>query len=156
MQVKVYTIPLFDNAELTEELNAFLRGHKILTLDRQHVSLGGQAFWTFCITYLPQQSYCNTEQMQQRKGKVDYKEVLDEATFAKFSQLRTIRKHLAEQDAVPAYAVFTDSELSDIARLEEVAPENMKHIQGIGQKKVEKYGRAMCDMFNELVKEETE
>ena len=149
MQVKVYTIPLFENSELTEEMNSFLRVHKVLSVDNKLVTVGEQAFWTFCITYLPQQNHCTPEPVQQKKNRTDYKYLLDDETFAKFSRLRLIRKQLAEQEAVPAYAVFTDSELADISRLEEITPENIRQIQGIGQKKVEKYGIAMCEKYCE-------
>ncbi|MBO4738171.1 MAG: HRDC domain-containing protein [Bacteroidales bacterium] len=152
MQIRIFTIPLFDNTELTEEMNAFLRGHKVLTLDRQQITLGEQAFWTFCVSYLPSQTNSSMGQTQQKQAKPDYKEILDEETFAKFSQLRLIRKQLAEKDAVPAYAVFTDSELAEIARLKEFEPDKLKTIQGIGQKKVEKYGYALCEKYKEQTK----
>ncbi len=40
-----------------------------------------------------------------------------------------------------AYAVFTDEELSNIAKLDEITAPNMLKIKGIGEKKVEKYGQ---------------
>ncbi len=150
MQIRVFTIPLFDNNLPTEELNSFLRGQKILTIDRKQVTIGEQAFWTFCVTYLPQTGNYQTSSQTAKQGKIDYKEVLDEATFSIFSKLRNIRKSLAEQDAVPAYAVFTDSELAEIAKLETIDTKNMLSIQGIGQKKVEKYGEELCDRYNQL------
>lgn len=147
MQVKIFTIPLFDNASATEELNAFLRGQKVLTIDKQQVITDGQAFWTFCVTYLPQTNYGNAGQGQPRAAKVDYKEVLDAETFAIFSQLRSIRKQIAEQEAVPAYAVFTDTELAEIAKLESIDPVALQTIPGIGVKRAEKYGIALCDKY---------
>ena len=128
MQVRVFTIPLFDNLAQTDEMNAFLRSQKVLTLDRQQVTVGNQAFWTFCVTYLPQGGYSNGGGLQTKGGKVDYKNVLNEETFAVFSQLRSIRKQLAEQDAIPAYAVFTDSELAEIAQLEHIDPLSIQTI----------------------------
>jgi hypothetical protein len=43
---------------------------------------------------------------------VDYKEVLNEADFAVFSRLRDLRKVIAEKEAVPAYAIFTNEQLA--------------------------------------------
>lgn len=149
MQIRVFTIPLFDNSAMTEDMNAFLRGQKVLTIDRQQVTLGEQAFWTFCVTYIPQNNYATAQNKTGKTEKIDYKEVLDEATFNIFSQLRVFRKQLAEQDAVPAYAVFTDSELAEIAKLGNIAPQHIGKIEGIGQKKVEKYGEALCQMYNQ-------
>lgn len=149
MQVRVFTIPLFDNTSQTEELNAFLRGQKVLTLDRQQVTIEKQAYWTFCVTYLPQAAGNNLSTTGNKSGKIDYKEVLDLETFAIFSQLRTIRKQLAEQEAIPAYAVFTDSELAEIAKLEEIEPRQIQTIHGIGVKRAEKYGKALSDLYHQ-------
>ena len=151
MQVRIFTIPLFDNSVATEELNAFLRGQKVLTIDKQQVVTDGQAFWTFCVTYLPQNAVGSAGQGQQRVAKTDYKEVLDEKTFAVFSQLRSIRKQIAEQEAVPAYAIFTDSELSEIAKLESIDMIAIQTVPGIGVKRAEKYGSVLSEKYNALV-----
>ena len=147
MQVKLFTIPLFDNEAELNEMNGFLRAQKVLTIDKQFVSVGENAYWSFCITYLQLSKQSTMAQNAQRQNKIDYKEVLDVATFAVFSTLRTIRKQIAENEAVPAYAVFTDSELAEIAKLENIDVAHLQSIQGIGQKKAEKYGQVLCEQY---------
>ena len=147
MQVKLFTIPLFDNEAELNEMNGFLRAQKVLTIDKQFVSLGENAYWSFCITYLHLSKQSTMAQNTQRQNKIDYKEVLDVATFAVFSTLRTIRKQIAENEAIPAYAVFTDSELAEIAKLENIDVAHLQSIQGIGQKKAEKYGQVLCEQY---------
>lgn len=147
MQVKLFTIPLFDNETELNEMNGFLRAQKVLTIDKQFVSVGENAYWSFCITYLQLSKQSTIAQNAQRQNKIDYKEVLDVATFAIFSTLRTIRKQIAENEAVPAYAVFTDSELAEIAKLENIDVAHLQSIQGIGQKKAEKYGQVLCEQY---------
>lgn len=147
MQVKLFTIPLFDNEAELNEMNGFLRAQKVLTIDKQFASLGENAYWSFCITYLQLSKQSTMAQNTQRQNKIDYKEVLDVATFAVFSTLRTIRKQIAENEAVPAYAVFTDSELAEIAKLENIDVAHLQSIQGIGQKKAEKYGQILCEQY---------
>lgn len=147
MQVRIFTISLFDNEAAVNELNAFLRAQKILTVDKQLAMQDGQAFWTFCVTYLPQTVGGNMSPAGSKAAKVDYKEVLDEKSFAVFSQLRSIRKQLAEREAVPAYAVFTDSELAEIAKLDTIDPVMIQTIPGIGIKRAEKYGMTLCDSY---------
>ena len=147
MQVKLFTIPLFDNETELNEMNGFLRAQKVLTIDKQFVSVGENAYWSFCITYLQLSKQSTMTQNAQRQNKIDYKEVLDVATFAVFSTLRTIRKQIAENEAVPAYAVFTDSELAEIAKLENIDVAHLQSIQGIGQKKAEKYGQVLCEQY---------
>lgn len=146
MQIKLFTIPCSESNELNDEMNRFLRGNKIVNIEKQFYVLNSEAYWSFCVTYLPNQSI----PIQEKKEKIDYKEDLDENSFAKFTQLRSLRKILAEKDAVPAYAVFTDAELSLISQLDEVNERNVKKIQGIGDKRMEKYGNIICDMFNNI------
>lgn len=149
MQIRIFTIPVLDNQTQTDEMNAFLRGQKVLTVDQQIVSVSNQPFWSFCVKYISQGNTFTGE----KPAKVDYKEVLDAETFATFSSLRTIRKQLAEQDGVPAYAVFTDSELAEIAKLESIEEAAMRKIQGIGQKRIDKYGRSMCESYQKSLVE---
>ena len=81
---------------------------------------------------------------------MDYRKVLDEEAFKRFSALRQIRKQVAEEDAVPAYAVLTDYELAELAKLETITPEALKGVKGIGEKKLEKYGnRFLTDLPDE-------
>ncbi|MBI4754199.1 MAG: HRDC domain-containing protein [Betaproteobacteria bacterium] len=55
-----------------------------------------------------------------KRERIDYREVLNEQDFAVFADLRRLRKGLAEQDGVPAYALFTNEQLVALrARLQD-------------------------------------
>ena len=151
MQIVFFTVSLFDNEKDINEINAFLLAHKVLTIDKQFVLINGNAYCSLCVTYFQSSKQVSSVvQNLPRQNKIDYKEVLDEDTFEKFSILRMIRKQIAENDAVPAYAVFTDSELAEIAKLENLDIKNMLSIPGIGQKKVEKYGQLLYNQYCNL------
>lgn len=117
------------------EMNAFLSSRKVLEIEKELVNERKHAYWCFCVTYV------EGEMPQASKEKPDYQKVLGEAAYARFSRMREIRKRLAQEESVPAYAVFTDEELASIAKLEEVTVAAMRSIQGVGEKKVEKYGQ---------------
>ena len=119
---------------MNEEMNKFLRSKKVLQVQNHVVNTEHGAFWCFCIKYLDEYS------TERKKEKVDYREVLDEATFSRFSEMRKIRKRISEEDAIPAYAVFTNEELAELAKIDGLTDAKMKSVKGIGQKKVEKYG----------------
>lgn len=140
MQIKIFSIPVVGGEDVNEALNLFLRSKKILQTEAHIVNNNGSAFWSFCVKYLEDIVGASASERTERT-KIDYRDVLDEATFKRFSKLREIRKQLAQDDAVPAYAVFTDEELSNIAKLPELSLSKMKTIKGIGDKKVEKYGQ---------------
>lgn len=147
MQIKIFTIPVFADDCDVEELNLFLRSHKIIDVKRELTQANDNNCWTFCITYMPNTALSPatmTKEGGQHREKVDYKELLDAETFERFARMRKLRKEIAESEAVPAYAVFTDAELAEIAKLTVLDTANMLRIPGIGKKKVEKYGNAFC------------
>ncbi|MCB9267772.1 MAG: HRDC domain-containing protein [Lewinellaceae bacterium] len=134
MQIKIFNIPILGGEQLNEEMNRFLRSKKILQVQNHVVNSEQGAFWCFCIKYLDEYS------AGEKKEKVDYRELLDEPSFSRFSEMRKIRKQVAEEEAIPAYAVFTNEELAELAKIEGLTEARMKSVKGIGQKKVEKYG----------------
>ena len=148
MQFQFFKIPVDNPQEQTNEMNAFLRGHKIISVEKNFVSNDTEAYWGFCIKYIvgnPKNTFST------KKEKVDYRTVLDEKAFKVFSELRNIRKKIAEDDVVPAYAVFTDKELSGIAQLQDISIESIKKIKGIGDKKMEKYGELMVQKYKAIL-----
>jgi superfamily II DNA helicase RecQ len=144
MQIKLFAIPITDDGKETDALNRFLRGNKILAVEQQLVNSGGSASWCFCVRYLERAGAVQTTTGKvAKKAKVDYKESLEPAVFARFNELRKIRKEVAAAAAVPPYAVFTDAELARVAALPELSLEAMRGVKGIGEKKIEKYGEGI-------------
>ena len=100
-------IPLFGANEPLEEMNRFLRGNKVVDIAKTMVQQGDVSFWAFCVTYL-EGVQPKIQQPFERKEKTDYKQLLGEAEFARFSALCIARKRLADDDAVPAFAVLAN------------------------------------------------
>ena len=148
MQIKVFTLPLQPLDEQTEEMNHFLRANKVVDVKKELALMDGNHVWTFCVTYIagakPQNQQPNGAQ-NLRQPKVDYKDVLEPDVFARFSALRKLRKAIADEEAIPAYAVFTDAELAEVAKLHPITEKALRSVSGIGAKKVEKYGAFFCD-----------
>lgn len=144
MQIKLFTIPLTDDGTAQAELNRFLAGHKVLEVEQRFFQNEKGGCWSFCVRYIQNGIVTESPAL---KGKIDYKTVLNAAHFAVFSALRDIRKVLAAEDAVPAYAVFTDEELANIAKLSQISVADMLTVKGVGNKKVAKYGKQMVEMY---------
>lgn len=51
MQIKIFTLPLTPTEEQTEELNRFLRGHRVIDLKRELATIDGNMVWSFCILF---------------------------------------------------------------------------------------------------------
>ncbi|MBI3782339.1 MAG: DNA helicase RecQ [Deltaproteobacteria bacterium] len=57
-----------------------------------------------------------------------------------FESLRTLRREIAEQRGVPAYVVFGDATLRELARVRPSSPQGFLNIRGVGQRKLEELG----------------
>ncbi|ACF44537.1 HRDC domain-containing protein [Pelodictyon phaeoclathratiforme] len=141
MQIKLFTISIGDSGGALQEMNTFLKAHKVLEIQHKLISNDNGANWCFCVRYIEQ----TFNPAHGSKAKVDYREMLDEPTFRKFSHLRAIRKKVAITEGVAAFIVFTDEELAELAKLEEITIKSMLGIKGIGEKKVERFAHYFMD-----------
>lgn len=143
MQIKIFTIPIVGGEEQNAELNIFLRSKKVLEVEQQMTQQSGCSFWSFSIKYLDDHAFSERE-----KPKVDYRKVLTETEFERFSKLRAIRKEISKEEDLPAYTIFTDEELAGIAKIELLTLAEMKSVKNIGEKKIEKYGQRFLSPSN--------
>ena len=125
-------------AAALEEVNTFLRAHRILSVDRHFVQDGANSVWAICVSYLDDAN--RPLAVGAKRPKVDYREVLSEADFAVYAKLRNLRKELAEGEGVPAYALFTNEQLAEMVQRRVHSLTAMKEIEGVGDAKIEKYG----------------
>jgi superfamily II DNA helicase RecQ len=138
MRIAFFTIPIKTPEAAEAEANRFLGEHRVLAVDRRFVENGENSFWSLAVEYL--QGRQEPPAGKPAKGRVDYRDVLSPEEFALFSRLRDLRKRLAEEEAVPLYAVLTNEQLAAIAR---ARPENragLVAIDGIGEGRADKYG----------------
>lgn len=100
------------------ELNGFLSRHRVVTIERRFVDCGADSLWALCVDYLHGEPTAGASHGAPGRAdrKVDYKEVLNPEQFEIFAKLRDLRKQLAEQEAVPVYAVFTNEQLAEMVR----------------------------------------
>ena len=68
--------------------------------------------------------------------------------------LRTWRTQRAKADAVPAYVVFNDTTLFELARLRPTDDDALLDISGIGPVKVEKYGAEIISLVESALQSE--
>ena len=64
-----------------------------------------------------------------------------------FNQLRSLRAELARQARVPAYVIFHDATLLNLAEAKPETEEELLAVPGIGEQKAAKYGRAVLDVI---------
>ena len=66
-----------------------------------------------------------------------------------FEALRTLRKRLADQEALPAYIVLSDKVLHLLSTSRPTTIEDFGNISGIGEYKKKKYGKEFVDLIRE-------
>ncbi len=59
-----------------------------------------------------------------------------------FERLRELRRTIAAEQQVPAYVVFGDRSLVDMAARRPTTPEELLACHGVGATKLERYGEA--------------
>ena len=76
------------------------------------------------------------------------KKVLEAGTAPEFFEaLRTLRSQLAKEQNLPAYVIFHDSTLREMATLKPRSLENLGKISGVGRNKLQRYGQAFLDVI---------
>jgi ATP-dependent DNA helicase RecQ len=66
----------------------------------------------------------------------------DPEAEALFQVLRGLRKELADRQGVPAYIVFSDRVLREMAKRRPTTPAELLEVSGVGPAKLERYGEA--------------
>ena len=64
-----------------------------------------------------------------------------------FSTLRAKRRELAETAGVPAYIIFNDKTLVEMAQKRPTNLDEMAQINGVGAKKLENFGNAFLEVI---------
>lgn len=148
MKHKFFQVPVCDSLAAENELNMFVAQHRITHIDKQFVADGANSFWAICVTWLDSEGAL-IDKIGKQKQKIDYKEVLTENDFQIYARLRELRKAIAEREATPVYNIFTNEQLAAIVQQRILTKSALLVVEGIGQTRVEKYGKAFLDCMND-------
>lgn len=87
------------------------------------------------------------------------REVLAEEDWSLYTSLKEWRNELAKAEGIPPYIIATNRQIAEIAKSRPDTLEKLKRIEGLGEGKIESYGRAILEFISEadkpLVKEQT-
>jgi len=72
---------------------------------------------------------------------------LDPATARLWERLREWRAAIAREHGVPAYVVFHDATLAELARARPLTAAALGQISGVGTRKLERYGAALLELL---------
>ena len=145
MQLKLFVLPIKNLGAAEAEMNAFLRGHRVLAVKKEFVADGENSFWSFCVEYLDGAGAGALP--PGGRPKIDYKEALKPEEFEVFSRLRDWRKTVAEKEGVPVYVVLTNEQLAQMVQKKVNSKTGLKEIEGVGDARVEKYGEVLVQLL---------
>ena len=66
-----------------------------------------------------------------------------------FERLRALRKKIADAEGVPAYIVFSDAVLRQMAAAVPKSPSGLLGLSGVGPVKLERYGDRFLKLLSE-------
>lgn len=91
MKVKLVTIPILDPAAAEDDLNRFLSSHQIVSVNKEFVQIGHNAYWSFVVTYLDSHKAGNA-----KRASVDYREVLNDKDFKRYCPIERVAKQAGQ------------------------------------------------------------
>ena len=68
-----------------------------------------------------------------------------------FERLRTLRRKLADERDVPAYIIFSDVSLREMARTLPITTADFERIPGVGRQKLKEFGKIFTEAIAEFV-----
>jgi len=142
MPFEFFQVPVNGKGGAVEELNAFLRSRRVVSVRQKFVKHKGEAYWGVCVEYLDGVGAAGVAvgEAGKRLPKVDYREVLGEGDFGIFSRLRDLRKVVAGEAGVEVYVVFTNEQLAAMVTRKVTTLAEMAGIEGVGDGRLGKYG----------------
>ncbi|WP_283112328.1 DNA helicase RecQ [Lactobacillus gallinarum] len=80
------------------------------------------------------------------------KQIFDEdENVSLFDALREKRKELAKKQRVPAFMIFSDRSLHDMAKIKPQNENDFLEVSGVGQAKLKKYGHTMLNVIRQFI-----
>jgi len=152
VMVKIITVPFNDLLQGfdDQELRQFIQGKKVAYLREYFFVKNGQPFLTFVVHYESEPSPMQGINEPPKKIDESWKKFLQQGDLPLYSHLRDWRRGQAEREGVPPYIVFTNKELAMIAHKRPRSKNQLGDIDGIGARKIEKYGEQILRMLEQF------
>jgi superfamily II DNA helicase RecQ len=139
VKFRFFAIPARSPEAGEQALNAFCAERRVLSVEKELVADGGESYWAICVCYLEGADSVRGA-LGGKRDRVDYKAVLSERDFAVYAELRNLHKSIAEQEGVPAYALFTNDQLAEMVTRRATTLAALGEIDGVGKARLDKYG----------------
>jgi superfamily II DNA helicase RecQ len=153
--LKIFTVKFEEKIESFNDsiITNFLSDKVIIKWESQFFERKNCQFWTVIVEYVPTTvSGGVVSQKTAAKKEENYKEILTETDWPLFKRLKEWREETSKAEGVPPYIVFTNLQLAKIAVTRPESLNSLQQIEGVGNVKREKYGKAIINIVMSLGK----
>ena len=150
-QIQSFFISSYGDNNQCEELNHFLRSHKVIRLTHGFVSNSDAPGFHIIV------EYADNGNAESSKKRVDYRAMLkDEPQKLIFDSLKKFRSELFKKDKlIGAYMICKDEHLYQMAINPDISIEEIKSLPHSANIKLEEYGQTLFEELQRLKKNET-
>ena len=146
MALRFFVVPVNDSGDFEQDLNGFLASHKVVSIDRRLIDQGTNSFWAICVDYLRHAQGEANRNPNLSRNRIDYKTVLPPEEFKEAAHTCANWQDLAQIEAVPVYALFTNEQLAKWFN-DAAIPGTTWRMEGIGDSKIDKYAERLLPLL---------
>jgi superfamily II DNA helicase RecQ len=148
MHVHIITLRFNAALEAFDEtpLREFVKDKHLLSIRDHFFTRHEIPYLALVLTY-EQQEKGTASAKNSKTADESWRKMIQEPDLPLFNTLRSWRAELAKKDGIPPYIICTNRQLAEIVNLKPQSLAGFQRIDGFGNKKVEKYGKAMLSFF---------
>lgn len=145
LQIKLFAMRFCDELDSfdDEPLRAFLAGKEIVSIKEQFFFKDNVPYWSVMLMYKSKPRLIDLSKKSQEKvedKKYAYRSVLTEESTPLFNLLREWRNEKAKKAGYPAFYLFNNLQLAQIAVKKPETLTQLASVEGVGKAKIKKYG----------------
>ena len=143
MKIKVLKIRIDDRFQITDEaiVNDYLSRFEIVNMNAKLVA-DEITYWSVLIYYNDKKNIANSS-----KTTVTSESELSEEEKIIYNKLKDWRADKAREAQLPAFIIFHNTHLMSIARHKPCTLDDLENVNGIGKRKVEKFGIEIIEVL---------
>lgn len=148
MPYEIITVPFNESTKgfNTDPLNKFILNKRILHQTVTFFTDQARSYWSVFLEY---------ELFEQPASKSNPTIKLTETGQRCFERLKAWRNETAQNEGIPPYVIAKNEQLLEIIKKELMTHASLKQIHGFGDKKIEKYGKDICEIMHQFYGEST-
>ena len=159
VQVKLFALRFCDDMDGfdDEPLRSFIVDKEVVSLEKQFFFKDNVPYWSVMVMYKNKPKQRDVSKESQKKGedtKDDYRSLLTEESTPLFNLLREWRNEKSKKEGFPAYIMFTNRQIAEIAGKYPETLTQLGSVEGVGKAKIKKYGEEILQIVKTLKEEQ--